>query len=44
MNDAIAECKVYGKIGALDEQTLRDIAYDNDVSLRELRQAIGWDE
>lgn len=43
MNDAIAECNVYGKMGALNEEILNDIAHDNDVNINELKRAIEWD-
>lgn len=43
MEEAIAECVVYGKMGGLDEVMLRDIAHDNDVDLKELKEKIEWD-
>lgn len=36
MQDAIAECLVYNRMGGLDESVIADIAHDHGVDEKEL--------
>ena len=38
--DAVFEARAYDRLGALDEQVIRDIAFDYDVDEKKLREAI----
>lgn len=40
MEDAIKECMVYIRMGALDEYMIRDIAFDFDLEEAELVSAL----
>lgn len=39
--DALAEAKAYNRMGALDDDVIRDIAFDYDVDEDKLRDALG---
>ena len=40
LSKAIEECHFYNAIGALNDEVIEDIAFDNDVDLEELRKHI----
>jgi hypothetical protein len=39
IEEALAECHTYNRMGALDETVMRDIAHDNGVSFEMLKNA-----
>lgn len=40
---AVATCKIYLDIGALDQDTLNTIATKHNVNASELVKALGWE-
>jgi len=42
LSDAVGEAKAYNRMGALDEQVLRDIAHDYDVDMGDILEELGW--
>ena len=38
--DAVFEARAYERLGALDEQVIRDIAFDYDVDEKKLRDVL----
>lgn len=43
LEDAYNEAKVYANIGGLDDTMLEDIAFDHKVTMRDLKEKLGWD-
>ena len=39
MQKALKECAAYNRMGGLDENVMRDIAFDHDVDFERLEQA-----
>lgn len=42
--EAVAEAETYIRMGALDEQVLKGIAFDYEVRYEDLIKAVGWSE
>ncbi|MCK4815030.1 hypothetical protein KA005_04610 [bacterium] len=42
LNNAVGEAKAYNRMGGLDEQMLKDIAYDFGVDPRDILDELGW--
>lgn len=43
LEEAVAECDAYIRMGALNDAMIADIAHDHELTVAALRCALGWD-